>query len=49
MMNLRRGGKYVEVYLDDLDYSTRRNSATQPTVFEQKVVKVPYPAGGRKY
>ena len=47
--NLRRGGKYVEVYFDDLAYTVRRDQDAKPVVHPQEVVKVPYPPGGRKY
>jgi hypothetical protein len=49
MMNMRRGGKYVTVYLDDLTYTARRAPGAAPARHEQKVTKVPYPEGGRKY
>lgn len=45
---LRRGGKFVEVYLDDLSYTTRRPK-DKGKPHPDEVVKVPYPEGGRKY
>jgi hypothetical protein len=49
MMNVRRGGKYVTVYLDDLTYTARREAGAMPARHPQAVTKVPYPDGGRKY
>ena len=49
MMNVRRGGKFVTVYLDDLTYSARREADQRPARHQQTVTKVPYPQGGRKY
>jgi len=52
LLNMRRGGKYVEVYLDDLAYTVRNTSEEQgraPRRHEQRIVTVPYPEGGRKY
>jgi hypothetical protein len=49
LINPRRGGKYVEVYLDDLSYTARRNPGQTPPPHQDKIVTVPYPAGGRKY
>jgi hypothetical protein len=49
MMNLRRGGKYVTVWLDDLTYTARRSPGATPVKHEQKIVKVRYPPGGRRY
>jgi hypothetical protein len=48
-MNIRRGGKYVTVYFDDMNYTARRPKDYQPAQHEQKVVHVPYPENGRKY
>jgi hypothetical protein len=45
-MNLRRGGKHVSLYLDDLTYTSRRNAAKP---HPNTVTTVPYPGGGRKY
>lgn len=49
LMNIRRGGKYVTVYLDDLSYTARRPKGYQPKSHEEKQVHVPYPENGRKY
>ena len=47
--NLRCGGKFVEVYFDDLTYTARRPKEYKPAFHQQKVTFVPYPDGGRKY
>jgi hypothetical protein len=47
--NLRAGGKFVVVYFDDLTYTARRPTEYRRVFHKQEVVKVPYPAGGRKY
>lgn len=49
LMNVRTGGKYVEVYLDDLTYTVRRAAGASPKIFPENVVKIPYPPRGRKY
>jgi len=49
LLNPRKGGKYVDVYLDDLTYVVCYPEGYQPEKYEQKVVKVPYPELGRKY
>ena len=49
LANLRAGGKFVVVYLDDLNYTARRPADYRPVFHKQEVMKVPYPAGGRKY
>lgn len=49
LMSFRRGGKYSTLYFDDLTYTARRPDDHRPARHEQKVVRVPYPAGGRKY
>jgi hypothetical protein len=49
LMNIRRGGKYVTVYLDDLDYTARRRPGETPRRHRETIVRVPYPSGGRKY
>jgi len=48
LLNPRKGGKYVDVYIDDLIYSSRipRDKTER---HKQEVVKEPYPRGGRKY
>src|SRR5205085_12010540 len=47
--NLRCGGKYVVVYLDDLTYTARRSADYKPTFHKQEVTYTEYPEGGRKY
>jgi hypothetical protein len=47
--SIRKGGKYVTVYLDDLTYTARRSQHYTPVYHEQQVTRVPYPPGGRKY
>jgi hypothetical protein len=49
LLNIRRGGKYVTVYLDDLSFTARHPANYQPIQREQQVVHVPYPENGRKY
>jgi len=49
LLNIRRGGKYVTVYFDDMSYTARRVTSYTPKEYEQKVVHVPYPENGRKY
>jgi hypothetical protein len=49
LLNPRKGGKYVDVYVDDLTYVARYPENYKPQNFEQKTVKVPYPNLGRKY
>jgi hypothetical protein len=48
IVNIRRGGKYVEVYFDDITY-TSRVPAREGSAGGEKVVRVPYPPHGRKY
>ncbi|MBN2357798.1 hypothetical protein JXO59_16930 [candidate division KSB1 bacterium] len=47
LLNPRKGGKYVDVYFDDLRYVARRKE--KPAFQKQIVVTVPYPEGGRLY
>lgn len=49
LTNVRRGGKYVRIYFDDLEYTARRPAGAARARQEQKVITVPYPPGGRKY
>jgi hypothetical protein len=49
LANVRAGGKYVTLYLDDLTYTARRPAGYRPVRHEQQVTTVPYPRGGRKY
>ncbi|MCX6168475.1 MAG: hypothetical protein NTX65_03985 [Ignavibacteriales bacterium] len=48
LLSPRKGGKYVDVFFDDLIYSSRLPK--EMTVkYKQEVIKEPYPFGGRKY
>lgn len=47
--SIRKGGKYVTLYLDDLTYTARRPQHCTTVYHEQQVTRVPYPPGGRKY
>ncbi len=49
ILNPRKGGKYVDVYLDELNYSVKYPEGYQKKKFVQKVVEVPYPPNGRLY
>jgi len=49
LASIRRGGKYVTLYLDDLTYTARRPEDYGPVHHEQQITVVPYPPGGRKY
>jgi hypothetical protein len=49
ILNPRKGGKYVDVYFDDLTYDVRRPADYKPVKHKQKAVKVPYPPLGREY
>ncbi len=49
LMNLRRGGKYVRVYFDDLTYTARRPGDYKRVFHPQNIWRVPYPEGGRAY
>ena len=49
IMNVRKGGKYVTMYLDDLEYTARRPADYKPVRHEQKTTTVPYPPDGRLY
>jgi hypothetical protein len=48
VMNVRRGGKYVDIYFDDLTYTARRAKDHKPIHHKQETVTYPYPRGGRK-
>ena len=49
--NVRGGGHSVEVYLDDVRYTARREPGREPKFVEQTYVEVPYPheQAGRRY
>jgi hypothetical protein len=49
LLNVRSGGKYVEVYFDDLTYTVKRAPDFKPEFHTDKPVKIPYPPGGRMY
>jgi len=49
LLNPRKGGKYVDVYVDDLTYVVRRPEGYRPPFLRQGTVIVPYPKGGRLY
>ena len=49
IMNTRKGGKYVTIYFDDMEYTARRPANYKPVRHEQKIVNVPYPPDGRQY
>lgn len=48
LLNPRKGGKYVDVYFDDLTYSSRKPKS-EVEWHKQEIIKVPYPAWGRQY
>lgn len=48
LVNPRKGGKYVDVYFDDLSFSSRKPKEKMEK-FDQKIIIEPYPDGGRKY
>ncbi|OGU54708.1 MAG: hypothetical protein A2V66_01110 [Ignavibacteria bacterium RBG_13_36_8] len=48
LLNPRKGGKYVDVYFDDLSYSSRKSDSERER-FKQSIIEVPYPKWGRKY
>jgi hypothetical protein len=43
----RQGGKWVTVYLDDLEYTAREDR--DGSHFPQVITQVKYPTGGRTY
>lgn len=48
LLNPRKGGKYVDVFFDDLVYSSRIPKEMTKK-YQQEIIKEPYPFGGRKY
>ena len=48
LLNPRKGGKYVDVYIDDLKYSSRKPKE-KVEWHNQEIIKVPYPPWGRLY
>jgi hypothetical protein len=49
ILNPRKGGKYVDVYIDDITYVVKRPKDFVPVHHKQKIVEVPYPPDGRLY
>lgn len=49
LLNPRKGGKYVDVYLDDLSYDVKHSKDFKAVKHQQKIIKVPYPPEGRLY
>lgn len=49
LVNPRKGGKYVDVFIDDLTYVVKRPKDFKKIKHEQKIIKVPYPPEGREY
>ena len=49
LLNPRKGGKYVDVYVDDMSYVVRRPDEFKPVHHEQEITVVPYPPDGRLY
>jgi hypothetical protein len=51
LANVRSGGHSVELYLDDLTYTARRDPDARPKFIPQTSVEVPYPheQAGRRY
>jgi hypothetical protein len=49
ILNPRKGGKYVDVYVDDLSYVVKRPADYNPVFHKQEVVEVPYPPDGRLF
>ena len=51
LANVRGGGHSVELYLDDLTYTARREKNAKPAFTPQTSIEVPYPhkQGGRRY
>lgn len=46
---IRKGGKYVTRYLDDLTYTANRPEADKPVHHPQQVITVPYPSEDRQH
>jgi hypothetical protein len=51
LANVRSGGHSVELYLDDVTYTSRRTGGDRPAFVPQSTVEVPYPheQAGRRY
>ena len=46
--NVRRGGKHVDMYFDDLTYTSGRSKSDGPIRYKQNTVTYPYPPHGRR-
>jgi hypothetical protein len=49
LLNPRKGGKYIDVYVDDLTYVVKRPKNYIHVFHKQEIVEVPYPPDGRLY
>ena len=49
LLNPRKGGKYVDVYVDDLTYVVKRPADFKPIRHQQETIVLPYPKDGRLY
>jgi hypothetical protein len=49
LLNPRKGGKYVDVYVDDLTYVARHPENYKRIYHKQEITVVPYPEDGRLY
>jgi len=49
ILNPRKGGKFVDIYVDDLSYTVKRPAGYKPVRQKQEIVEVPYPPDGRLY
>ena len=49
ILNPRKGGKYVDMYLDDLTYVVKRPDDFKAVHHKQKIIEVPYPPDGRLF
>ena len=49
ILNPRKGGKYVDVYVDDLSYVVKRPKGYKPKFHKQEIIQRPYPPDGRLY
>jgi hypothetical protein len=49
ILNPRKGGKYVDVYVDELSYTARLPQGYTQVRHDQTITRVPYPEDGREY
>jgi len=49
MANIRKGGKYVTLFLDDLTYTANWPEAFKSFHHQQQMITVPYPSEGRNF